>query len=211
MTLRFMGGALATVVLIGNVLTVAPALAQARDATLLPPEEGGLVTVAGCLQRGGKDGDKYVLTNPRIGPVANTPEATCSATINARSLELEETSDPGINESMLGRWIEINGRLERETSTDPDNLRELSVRSFRMVPVVPRFAEAAPLPPPRAQSEPSLPPPAPAAAPEQPVPTTGTIASLPETASAVPLIGLVGLLSLAGAIGSRVYRGYRRG
>ncbi len=38
---------------------------------------------------------------------------------------------------MLGRWVEIGGRLEKETSKDPDNLRELDVVSFKMVPVVP--------------------------------------------------------------------------
>ena len=46
MTLRHVSGALTAVVLISGLLTVAPAQAQ-RDATLLPPEEHGTITVAG--------------------------------------------------------------------------------------------------------------------------------------------------------------------
>jgi hypothetical protein len=41
------------------------------------------------------------------------------------ALELKETSKVGMNDSMIGRWVEINGRLEKETSSNPDNLREL--------------------------------------------------------------------------------------
>ena len=51
---------------------------------------------------------------------------------------------------MLGRWVEISGRLESETSKDPDNLRELDVLTFKMVPVVAPRPAAANLPPPAA-------------------------------------------------------------
>ena len=50
-----------------------------------------------------------------------------------------------LTDSMLGRWVEITGRLESETSKNPDNLRELDVLSSRMVPVVvPPTAAATP-------------------------------------------------------------------
>ena len=68
-----------------------------------------------------------------------------------------------MTDSMLGRWVEISGRLERETSKNPDNLRELDVLTVKMVPVV--------LPTPAAAAPARRPPPAPAA---EPRPTPGT-------------------------------------
>jgi LPXTG-motif cell wall-anchored protein len=110
---------------------------------------------------------------------------------------------------MLGQWVEVSGRLEKETSTDPDNLRELHVRSAHLVPVVPPRAAAAPPP-----ARPSAPPAEmlPAEPEPVPVPTTGTLPPpppkrLPKTASNMPAIGLLGLLSLAGAL---VLRSFRR-
>jgi hypothetical protein len=127
-----------------KVAGIAPEPAWARDASLLPPEESAVITVAGCLQLGGKNGNKYVLASPKLGPVDNVPEDQCRATIDDRALELEHEGKHGMNASMLGRWVEVNGRLEKETSHNPDNLREMHVRSFRMVPVVPPRAAAAP-------------------------------------------------------------------
>jgi hypothetical protein len=179
-----------------------------RDASLLPPEEDGVLTVAGCLQRGGRNGDKYVLASPMRGPIPNVPEDRCDAAIDDRAVELEHEGAQGINESMLGRWVEANGRLERETSSDPESLRELHVRSFRVLPVVPpQRAAAAPAPLPQPQrAEPPI------RAPETPVATTGPLpTTLPKTASPLPAIGLLGLLSLAGAGGVRLCRSRRRG
>ena len=220
MTARYVSGAFTAIVLICGLLTLDPAQAQTRDSSLLPPEQSVLITVAGCLQLGGTDGDKYLLTNPQLGPIANVPEETCNATVDDRALDLKDTAQHGMNQSMLGRWVEINGRLEKETDTDLTNLRELEVRSFRMLPVIPPpvippRAEAAPVPVPQPQAE-QLPvtPPADTIAPpeEQPVGTTGVVEStLPNTASGLPLIGLLGLLSLAGGLGLRLYRSPERG
>jgi hypothetical protein len=105
-----------------------------------------------------------------------------------------------MNESMLGRWVEINGRLEKETSDDPDNLRELHVRSFRMVPVIPPRAAAAPTyiaPPPFAAEPERMPQQQAAVTPEAPR------ANLPRTATNLPSIGLAGLLMLTAAAGLR--------
>jgi hypothetical protein len=215
MTLRYVSGALTAIVLTCGLPTLDPVHAQTRDSSLLPPEQSGLITVAGCLQLGGKNGDKYLLTNPRLGPIANVPEETCDAAADDRALDLKDTAQHGMNQSMLGHWVEINGRLEKETDTDLTNLRELEVRSFRMVPVIPQRAEAPPAPEPRPQAE--LQPVAPAAettAPpeERPIGTTGVVETkLPKTASLLPAIGLLGLLSLAGGLGLRLYRPRERG
>jgi len=203
----------------GGLFAVAPAQSQTRDGSLLPPEQGGVITVAGCLQFGGKNGDEYVLTNPKLGPIANVAEDTCNAPADERTLDLQYTSQHGINRSLIGHWIEINGRLEKETDRDLTNLREFEVRSFRVLPVVPpppRVAAApAPAPALRLQSEqpPVTPPAEPIAPPEErPVATTGVAEpTLPQTAGPLPTIGLVGLLSLAGGLGFRSYRSRARG
>ena len=223
MTIRHLGSALMAIVLTWSVATLAPAQAWTRDASLLPPGESAVITVAGCLQRGGKHGDKYVLAIPKLGPVANVPEERCSATVDDRALELEHERKGGMNESMIGRWVEVNGRLEKETSNKPDNLREMHVRSFRMVPVLPPFVAAAPAPVASREFEPqSVAPPAETTArseekpvvttEEKVVGTTGTApTSLPHTASPLPTIGLLGLLSLAGGLVLHCYRSYERG
>ena len=77
-----------------------------------------------------------------------------------------------MTDAMLGRVIEISGRLERETSTDPDNLRELDVAAARVVPVVPPRVAAAPAPAPQPAA---IPEPAPA---PEPVATAGQAPAL---------------------------------
>ncbi len=210
MTLRYVCGALMAVALTHSLLTVAPASAQTRDATLLPPEESGWVTVAGCLQPRGTHPGKYALANP-MHPVASVLEGTCSAAVDERAFELDDPEESGITESLIGHWIEIYGKLEKETSTDPANLRELDVKSFRMVPVVRPRAEAAPAPPPlQFEQQPYIPAPAPAPAEETPVGTTGTVQpTLPKTATFLPAMGFLGLLSLVGGLALLLYRSPR--
>lgn len=205
MTLRYISGASMGIVLTWGLVVVAPARAQ--NEALLPAGESAVITVTGCLQRGGKDGDKYLLASPRLGPVASVTDAACDAAIDARALDLDDADDRGINETLVGRWIEISGRLERETSSNPENLRELSVRSFRLIPVVPQRAEAAPAPVPAPAAESPVPSPALPA----PVATSGIQEPLPKTASPLAVIGLLGLLSVAGSFGFRVYRSRVRG
>ena len=206
MTLRHVSGALTAVVLICGLWTAAPAQAQ-RDASLLPPEEHGTITVAGCLQLGGNHGDEFVLASPRLGPIANVPVGTCNSTVDERALDLKDTEDFGINQSMLGHLIEVSGNLEKETDNDLSNLREMEIRSFRLLPVVPQRAEAAPV------RQPEYTPPAePIAPPQGPVGTTGVEQepqaepALPKTASPLHLMALLGMLSLAGGLGLRFYR-----
>ena len=131
-----------------------------------------------------------MLAHPRKGPVASVPENGCTADTNANALELDNPQKGNVTDAMLGRVIGISGRLERETSNDPDDLRELDVATARVVPVVPPRVAAAPAP---------APIPAAAPAPE-PVATAGQEPALPETASGLPASGLVGLLALAGSL-----------
>ena len=208
----------ATVVVVAfGMVTVEPAYAQRRDGNLLPQDQSGQVTAVGCLVRGnvvrGGKADKYVLARPKKGPVESVAEATCAAEAGADALTLDNPEKASLKDSMLGRWVEITGRLERETSKDPDNLRELDVLSSRMVPVVlPPTAAATPparqTPPPQvAESRPTPAPvatAAPAAPPAEP-------RKLPKTASQLPAIGLAGLLSLAAALMLRSFRLRQRG
>ena len=137
MTLRFVVGAVLMAALVGAV-AAGPAYMQSRDGGILPPGETGLVTVTGCLLRGkqirGGPDDKYVLANPRKDAAANLTSSACTAEPAANALTLDNTKGR-IPESMLGRWVEITGRLEKENSTNPDTLRELDVESARLVAV----------------------------------------------------------------------------
>ncbi len=161
--------------------------------------------VAGCLLRGeavrGGHKDKYVIADVKRGPLASVTEAGCTADPGADALELDHGVKGTVSDAMVGRWVEINGSLEKETSKNPDNLRELDVVGIKEIPVVV----------PRAAAPPTAPSPTPAVeepiarAPEpepQPVATTGQAdtpapaVELPKTASPAPLLGLLGLLSL---------------
>jgi hypothetical protein len=214
MKLKHVYGATVVVFAFG-VVTVGPAYAQRRDGSLLPQNESGDVTAVGCLVRGsqvkGGKKDQYALARPRKGPVASVPEANCTADAGADALDLDNTNR-GVTDAMLGRWVQISGRLESETSKDPDNLRELDVASIRLVPVVPPKTAAAPTPAPAA-APPAAPAPA-ARAPEPtpaPAATTSEPRTLPKTASPIPAVGLAGLLSLAMGFTLRSLRLRRRG
>ena len=197
MTCRFVYGVMVATLSTWAVLAVAPA--QAQDAGLPPREESAVITVAGCLQQGGSEEAGFVLASPIRGPIASVPDGACSGPVDTQALELEDTDRHGINGSMLGMWIEINGRLEKETDDNPENLRELKVRSFRIVPVVPPQAvQVIEQPAPVAQEQPA---PAPAPSVPEPVATTGTVdTTLPKTAGPLPAIGLLGLLGLTGGL-----------
>jgi hypothetical protein len=201
---------LVAVVVAGGAAAGGLAYAQLRDGGLLPADQAGILTATGCLVRGGKDGDKYLLANPAKGSVDSVEDSSCAADPNGDFLELQETHDVGLNDSFLNRIIEISGRLEKEESDDPDNLREFEVRTFRVVPVVPPRRAVMPAPVPQSPTI-GEPPPAIGAEPAQPVATTGQEpAVLPRTASPLALIGAIGLLSMAGGIAVRRFRSRAR-
>ena len=206
----------ALVVFAFGLITVPPASAQQRrDGALLPQEQSGDVTAVGCLVpaktvRGGKGDGKndYVLARVRRGPIESVPEGSCSADSGADALQIDN-AEKGITKAMVGRWVQISGRLERETDKNPDNLRELDVESARLVPVVPpRVAVATPAPAPvTAAPRPRAPEPVPEAAPAPaPAPPPEPARALPHTASNRPASALVGLFLLAGALTLRAFR-----
>jgi hypothetical protein len=213
---RYVFTAALVVFAFGLITVPSTSAQQRRDGALLPQEKSGVVTAVGCLVpaksvRGGK-GDKkddYVLARVRRGPIESVPEGSCSADSGADALQIDNP-EKGITPAMLGRWVQISGRLEKETDKDPDNLRELDVQSARLVPVVPpRVAVAtpapAPVPAPRART-PEPPPPVAAAPAPAPEPTPEPARALPHTASNRPASALVGLLLLAGALTLRAFR-----
>jgi hypothetical protein len=198
------------VVLAMSSMYAQPASAQRRDGSLMPQDQGGNVTAVGCLLkgtavRGGKD--DYVLARPRRGPIASVPEASCSADAGADALQLDNAEKGPITAAMIGKWVQIHGKLEKETSKDPDNLRELDVETVKVIPVVvPRPAQtasAAPAAAPAAAPRAYTASPAPAAAPaEAPVHHH----TLPKTASQIPAVGLAGFFLLAAGLGLRTIR-----
>jgi len=218
MTHRYLFGATVVVFAFG-VVTVGPAYAQRRDGGLLPQENSGDVIAVGCLVRGtavrGGKKDKYALARPKKGPVASVPEATCTVDQGADALTIDNPEKGKITDAALGRWVQISGRLERETDKDPDNLRELDVATFKLVPVVPPAPPAAAAPPARTAAPAAAPAPAPtprAAEPMAPAPTpTPEPKKLPKTASQLPAIGFAGLLSLAAGLMLRSSRLRQRG
>ena len=207
MTLRYVHSTMALTVLTCGLM-VGVANAQLRDGGILPPDQGGVVTVTGCLMRGDQirsgDSDKFVLANPTAAPIANAPEASCTADHDANALQLDNPKKGNIDESMLGKWVQINGRLEKETSHD-DILRELDVHSASLVPVAQRV-EAAPAPEPEPVAAAVEPEPAPT-----PVATSGQEPSLPKTAGEGPTFALLGLLALAGSLALRAIPANSRG
>ena len=217
MTLQYVYGATVVVFAFG-VVTVGPAYAQRRDGSLLPQEQSGQVTAVGCLVRGdavrGGKKDKYALARPRKGPVASVPEASCTADPGADALTLDNP-EKGQHHAM--RCSAAGWRSAADSrgkpSKDPDNLRELDVASFKLVPVVipPRTAAAPP------------PPPAGASTATDPTGTgadacTGSgctqrqsLVSCRRRRATLPAIGLAGLLSLAAGLMLRSFRLRQRG
>ena len=180
-------------------------------------------------------GNEYMLINAVIGgpdlqvePITEQEAATncIAAGGSGIALELKGSAEDTLT-GMVGRRVVIRGMLLHADDDvvgtsgqynlqpgtrgwfDPlrhDNkLREIEVQSFSLVPVE-EPEETVII---GAQETIIEPPPAPAAAPpEAPAPAPAPPASapvLPKTASQVPTIGLVGLLSLALALGLRVF------
>jgi len=174
------------------------------------PEEGGQITMVGCFTTGTiKDHERFVLAKPIVGSVASVPEPTCTASSSDQIIKLQDLKQVKMGDAQLGRWVEIHGRLEGNHRADA--IREVHVKSFSLVPVVvpppPVAAVVIPEPAPQAAAPAPIVEPAPA-----PVPTTGVTEErkkLPKTASSLPLIGLIGLMSLGAALALRLASGRR--
>lgn len=204
-----------------GLAALGPVSGRAQQATVLPDGETD-ITVVGCFAKDHVKGhDKWVLANPTIGPATTVPESACTTTGGAQMIKLEKVKKHhfegfglighrhGKDVYGAGQWAEVTGRLEK-VEGDADNLRELKVSSIRMVPVaVPQpVAEVIPAPAPEPIPAPAPMPevsaaPAPAPAPA-PVATTGVVEgpkkTLPKTASPLPIIALLGFVSLLGGL-----------
>ena len=211
MTNRRVAGAIAAGMLVCGLIAIAPAQAQVRQGMAqgpaFLPEQGGQITLYGCFLRVpvANEGDKFVLAMPMLGPANSVTEATCTSKGTEQMVELDDVHtnvhEHHLDRSQVGRWIEISGRLEK---AGHQALREVHVDTFRIVPVVStRAAEPAPAP----MAEPIQPPPAPVTPPVLKTTPTGTVGTeLPHTASSLPLIGLIGVLALAGGLALRMRR-----
>jgi LPXTG-motif cell wall-anchored protein len=200
MTTRHVRSAIAVSLVTFGVVALAPAVARAQNATDIP-EKGGAITLVGCFVRGQvKSHDKYVLVRPIVGSVESVPDASCSSTAGDQVVKLQDLSQAGLDHVMLGRWLEITGRLEGNHRSDA--IREVHVKSFRPVPVVPpRVAENVSPEPPAAIETPPVAPFAEAVVEEAPVATAGVREELPQTATSLPLFGLIGLVALSAGFG----------
>ena len=176
----------------------------------------------GVANTGAGDGNEYVLINASRGTAA-APDVDCSFQGGVEAYELTGRRERDLK-PYVGKVVQISGTM-KEARTKPlpsgepaptggfDPLRkdlrifEVEVTSFQTP------ARAASTAPPSAQRPaealPAEAPPAEARAPEPAQPPQQIARAdteLPRTASPVPLAGLAGLLSFAGALGLRFLR-----
>jgi hypothetical protein len=201
---------------------------QTRSTT--QNDNGGSITLIGCVQREGNyrrthdlgrggavgtglgRGNEFVLIN--ASAAGNAPASAsidCSFEGSPETYELTGDRERDL-EPFVGKVVQITGRIKDAATrsvgtsgrTEPTGgfdplggdlrVRELELTSFQEVAASRPAAPAAQSPAPARTSPPS---PAEPAAAEQ----------LPRTASPAPLMALIGLLSLGGALGLK-RRGY---
>ena len=183
----------------------------------------------GVAATGVGQGNEYVLVNASkvsAGAAAPAGKADCASTAAGEAYELTGNREREL-EKFVGRHVEISGMLkEAKTTTGPDGtakptggfdplrgdlkLFEVEVQSFREPSAdqsaAAPAAAAPPAPAPPAAAPPAAPQP-PSATPAQPAsqpsPSTAPRRELPRTASPMPLVGLLGALSLALGLGLR--------
>ena len=178
--------------LAGGISIVAPRAARAQE-TNVSAERGGPITLVGCLQTEQiGDKEKYILAKPIQGRQVTVNEPACSVADTSDAVVLKDVDEHHLNRWPTGRWMMITGRLEG-MEHNPER-RELHVKSYRVPDLTPRVAQFA-LPP-----DPDTIPSSIALnfEGEQPVATAGIREALPKTATALPLVGLIGLISLFG-------------
>lgn len=208
MTNRHVRCALAGSLLTVGMIAFAPATGQAQNTAAIP-DQGGPISLVGCFTKGTiGHSDRFVLAKPIVGSVASVADGSCTAGGSDQLVKLQDMTGTGLKGVPEGRWVEIHGRLEGSHRSDA--VREVHVKWFRMVPVVapPVVAEATP---PRAPvieapviEAPGIVPdafPTPA-----PVATTGERQELPKTGTSLPLLEMIGVLSLLAAFSLFVIR-----
>jgi hypothetical protein len=177
----------------------------------------------GAIRTGIGAGDEFVLINASVaGDSSAASSASTDTSCASGSGDAYELTGGREHEltPMAGRRVQITGMLKPaklETDTagtsgtaaprptggfDPLGgdlrLREVNVTSFGEVAPASRPTDVVAAP-----SSPEPPSPSPQA--PEPVATTAANNELPRTASPIPLTGLIGLLSFAGALGLRLW------
>ncbi|HYS25498.1 MAG TPA: hypothetical protein VEP46_07840 [Vicinamibacterales bacterium] len=188
----------------------------------------------GFLRTGAGDSDEFILVNATIGlpsmqvaPASEAEVNNCAASPdNGQAIELTGHAERDLG-PMVGHRVVLNGML-KHAKHDPEvvgtsgeftprptgggidltgaelALREINVDAFALAPIAAPVREAAAIAPPEPAPAPA-PEPEPQAAPAQPPAPAAPAPELPKTASPLPTIGLIGLLSLAGALGLRLF------
>ena len=206
MTIRHVRCALAGSLLTVGMIAFAPTTGHAQNTAAIP-EQGGPISMVGCFTKGTiGHSERFVLAKPIVGSVASVADGSCTTEGSDQLVKLQDLTGTGLKGVPEGRWVEIHGRLEG--SHRADAVREVHVKWFRMVPVVPPavIAEAAPPRAPVIEAPVIVPEAFPTPA---PVATTGERQKLPETGTSLPLLEMSGVRSLLAAfslfvIGRRV-------
>ena len=127
MTTRHVRSVLVASTLTFGMVALVPVTGHGQNSTPIP-EKGGSITMVGCFTRGQIGShEKFVLAKPTVGSVASVPEATCTASGTDELIKLQDLSQVHLGDAMLGRWIEIHGRLEGDHRADA--IREVHVKS----------------------------------------------------------------------------------
>jgi hypothetical protein len=199
MTIRRFAGAVSALLLTFGIGAIAPATGRAQ--TVLPGEHSE-ATLTGCF--GKIEGQGFVLTNPTIGEVS-VPQATCVVSEGDPMIKIrDDLKKNGLTKNMVGRYFTVSGKMGdsyENRKHHQDRLRTLYVESASIPPVTPppvavvreteTIVQPAPVTPPAVMPAPV----------EQPVATTGIVRKhLPKTASSLPLVGLIGLMSLVAGL-----------
>lgn len=203
-------------VLIAGLLTcgisvVTPSVARAQGTTLTA-EDGGPITIVGCLQMEQmKDKSKYILAKPIQGRDVTVAQAACSVTDTSDAVVLKDVYEHHLDRWPTGNFVMITGRLEgmEHNPKDPTERRELHVKSYRAPDITPVSVAFALPPDPDTIAANLAPLSFEGAVEPQPVAvaTAGVRVDLPKTSTALPLVGLIGLLALAGGFTIRRFTG----
>jgi hypothetical protein len=139
----------------------------------------------------------------------SVPQETCLVSAGDPMIKMrDDLKKNGLDKTMIGRYVTVSGTMGDEYPKHPDRLRKLKVESVSIPPVTPpvvaRVAPAPVMPPPPAVA----PAPEPAPIIEQPTGTTGVMKKrhhLPKTATTLPLVGLLGFMSLLSGLTLHVF------
>jgi hypothetical protein len=226
MSIRHVFSASAAAVLM--LAMTAPTSAAGQAAGQADSTSDAQITLVGCVQReadyrkehqSGRGGpvstgvglkNEYVLVSAATAGTT-TAMPTCTGSGTGEAYELTGSRE-GELESYVGRAVEITGTMKNaklDVSGKPTGgfdplgqdleLREVNIASFREAAAPRAEAAAEPAPAPEAVVAQASPEP-------QQVGTAGAQQELPRTAGPLPLTGLIGLLSFAGALGVRSLR-----